>query len=78
MRKIAPLAGLGVGRYANGRIGADRQRAIANVRRLHGCRRHPAAGRGPAYSCRKVMRLSFVLSLRRRIRRPSQLNIASR
>jgi hypothetical protein len=43
--KHCASGGFGVGRYANGRIGADYERAIADERRLHGRRRRHLAGR---------------------------------
>ena len=43
-RNIVPR-GLGIGRYENGRTGADHERAIADGRRLYGCRRRLPAGR---------------------------------
>ena len=57
--KHCASGGLGVGRYANGRIGADHERAIANGRRLYGCRRHPAAGRGAGVFLQKGNALVF-------------------
>jgi hypothetical protein len=78
MRNIAPLAALAL---------AATQTAVSaqtmNVQSLMDDGYTVAGitqprGGGAAYSCRKATRLSFVLRLRRRLRRRSQPNIASR
>jgi hypothetical protein len=44
-RNIVPLAAVTLANDPNGRIGADHERAIADGRRLHNCRRRELGGR---------------------------------